>query len=115
MRAYFAPPINCMWCHARSVSKGVILRIHIPYMLSKQKHREWTNSANGMQRSKVTKVESSMIEKEATELKHKDFVVTLYLTGMHGNKAEELTHSCKHLSAIENSMFSGMCLYAGWH
>ncbi len=58
-------------------------------MLAKQKHRERTNSANGMQRSKVTEVESSMIEKEAMELKHKDFVVALYLTGMHNNKAEE--------------------------
>ncbi len=35
------------------------------------------------------KAESSMIENEATELKHKDFVVTLYLMGMHGSKAEE--------------------------
>ncbi len=42
-----------------------------------------------MQRSKVTEVESSMIETEATELKHKDFIVALYLTGMHDNKAEE--------------------------
>ncbi len=96
------------------MSKGVILQIHIPYTLAKQKHREWTNSANGTQRSKVTEVESSMIEKEATELKHKDFVVALYLMGMHGNKAEELTHLCKHLSVIENSMFHGMHLYAGW-
>ncbi len=71
-------------------------------MLAKQKHRERPNSANGTQRSKVTEVESSMIEKEATELKHKDFVVALYLTGMHDNKAEERAHSCKHLSAIEN-------------
>ncbi len=83
-------------------------------MLAKQKHRERTNSANGMWRSKVTKVESSMIETEATELKHKDFVVALYLTGMHNNKAKELARSCKHLSAIENSTFSGMHLYAGW-
>ncbi len=67
-----------------------------------------------MQRSKVTEVESSMIETEATELKHKDFIVALYLMGMHDNKAEEQAHSCKHLSAIENSTFSGMCLYAGW-
>ncbi len=96
------------------MSKGVILRIHIPYMLAKQKHREQTNSANGTWRSKVTEVESSMREKEAMELKHKDFVVALYLTGMHGNKAEEQARSCKHPSAIENSMFSGMHLYAGW-
>ncbi len=96
------------------MSKGVILQIHIPYMLAKQKHRERTNSANGTQRSKVTEVESSMIEKEAMELKHKDFIVALYLMGMHGNKAKELARSCKHLSAIENSMFCGMHLYAGW-
>ncbi len=55
-----------------------------------------------------------MIETEATELKHKDFVVALYLMGMHDNKAKELTCSHKHLSAIENSTFSGMCLYTGW-
>ncbi len=55
-----------------------------------------------------------MIETEATELKHKDFVVALYLTGMHDNKAEELACLLKHLSAIENSTFSGMHLYAGW-
>ena len=42
-----------------------------------------------MRGSKVTKVESSMIETEATELKHKDFVVALYLMGMHDNRAEE--------------------------
>ncbi len=33
-----------------------------------------------------------MIEKEAMELKHKDFVVALYLMGMHDNKAEERAH-----------------------
>ncbi len=54
-----------------------------------------------------------MIEKEATELKHKDFIIALYLMGMHGNKAEELARSFNHLSAIENSTFSGMHLYAG--
>ncbi len=42
-----------------------------------------------MQRSKITEVESSMIETEVTELKRKDFVVALYLTGMHDNKAKE--------------------------
>ncbi len=83
------------------------------YMLAKQKHREQTDSVSGMRRSKVTEVESSMIEKEATELKHKDFIVALYLTGMHDNKAEELTHLLNHLSAIENSTFSGICLYTG--
>ncbi len=66
-----------------------------------------------MQRSKVTEVESFMIEKEATELKYKDFIIVLYLMGMHGNKAKEQAHSCNHLSAVENSTFSGMCLYAG--
>ncbi len=54
-----------------------------------------------------------MIEKEATELKHKDFVVALYLTGMHDNKAKERAHLNKHPSAVENSTFSGMRLYAG--
>ncbi len=83
-------------------------------MLAKQKHREWANSANGTRRSKVTEVESSMIEKEATELKHKDFIVALYLMGMHNNKAKERAHLRKHPSAVENSTFSGMHLYAGW-
>ncbi len=55
-----------------------------------------------------------MIEKEAMELKHKDFIVALYLTGMHNNKAKEHARSRNHLSAIENSTVSGMCLYAGW-
>ncbi len=47
-----------------------------------QEHNEWAGSASSMQRSKVTKVEHSMIEKEATAVKHKDFIVALYLTGM---------------------------------
>ncbi len=55
-----------------------------------------------------------MIETEAMELKHKNFVVALYLTGMHNNKAEERTRSSKHLYAIENPTVSGMRLYAGW-
>ncbi len=55
-----------------------------------------------------------MIETEATELRHKDFVVALYLTGMHDNKAKELARLHKHPSAIENSTFSGMRLYTGW-
>ncbi len=50
------------------MSKGVILQIYIPYTLARQKHREQADNASSMQRSKVTKVESSMIEKEATEL-----------------------------------------------
>ena len=33
-----------------------------------------------------------MIEKEAVELKHKDFVVALYLMGMHDNRAKERAH-----------------------
>ncbi len=57
------------WCHARSMSKGVILQNPHTLHVSKQKHREQTNNANGMRRSKVTEVESSNIEKEATELK----------------------------------------------
>ncbi len=67
-----------------------------------------------MQGSKVDKVESSMIETEAIELKHKDLIVALYLTGMHENRAEERAHLRKHLSAVENSTFSEMHLYAGW-
>ncbi len=55
-----------------------------------------------------------MIEKEATELKHKDFIVALYLTGMHDHEAEERAHLSKHPLAVENSTFSGMRLYAGW-
>ncbi len=70
------------------MSKGIILRNTIPYMLAMQKHSEQADSASGMQRSKVTKIESSMIEKEAAELKHKDFVIALYLIGMHSNKAK---------------------------
>ncbi len=54
-----------------------------------------------------------MIEKEAMELKHKDFIVALYLTGMHGHKAEELACSLKHPSAIEDLTFSEMHLYTG--
>ena len=53
-----------------------------------QRHREQADSASGTRRSKVTEVESSIIEKEAMELKHKDFVNALYLTAMHSNKAE---------------------------
>ncbi len=55
-----------------------------------------------------------MIETETTESKHKDFVVALYLMGMHDNKAKELARSLKPLPAIENSTFSGMRLYTGW-
>ncbi len=55
-----------------------------------------------------------MVETEATELKHKDFIVALYLTGMHDSKAKERARSCKHPSAVEESTFSGMCLHTGW-
>ncbi|KAK0218411.1 hypothetical protein EDD85DRAFT_797789 [Armillaria nabsnona] len=75
---------RALWC----VSKGVILQNVIPYTLAMQRHGEWADSASGTQRSKVTEVESSIMEKEAIELKHKDFVGALYLTGMHGHKAE---------------------------
>ncbi len=54
-----------------------------------------------------------MIETEAMELKHKDFVVALYLMGMHDNKAEELTRLLKHLPAIENQLSVGCaCMQA---
>ncbi len=72
------------------MSKDVVLQNPHTLHVSKE---SGTNNANGMRRSKVTEVESSMIEKEATELKHKDFVVALYLTGMHDNGAEERAHS----------------------
>ncbi len=49
------------------------------------------------------KAESSIIEKEATELQHKDFIAALYLTGMHGNKAEEQAHLLNNPFALENS------------
>ncbi len=58
-------------------------------MITMWKHNEWADSASGMQRSKVTEAEGSMIEKEAAETKHKDFVVALYRTGRHSNKAKE--------------------------
>ncbi len=70
------------------MSKGVILQKVISYTIARQRQSEWADSANCIQRSKVTEVESSMIEKEAAELKHKDFVVAVYLMGMHSNKAE---------------------------
>ncbi len=101
-------------CHAHSVSKGVILWNTIPYMLAMQKHSKWAGSASGMQRSKVTKVESSMIEKEATALKYKDFVIALYLTGMHGNKAKEWARLLRDPFCIRESNCSGMRLHAGW-
>ncbi len=55
-----------------------------------------------------------MIETETIELKHKDLVIALYLTGMHNNRAEERAHLRKHPSAVENSTFSEMRLYTGW-
>ena len=54
-----------------------------------------------------------MIEKEAAELKHKDFVVALYLMGMHSNKTKELACLLNHLSAVENSFSVGCaCTWA---
>ncbi len=50
-----------------------------------------------------------MIEKEATELKHKDFVVALYLTGMHSNKAKGQARLLKNLFCSRELNFSGMC------
>ncbi|KAK0215963.1 hypothetical protein EDD85DRAFT_798503 [Armillaria nabsnona] len=70
---------------------------------TRQRQSKQADSASGTQRSKVMEAESSMIEKEAAELKHKDFVVALYLMGMHSNKAKELACLLNHLSAVENS------------
>ncbi len=82
-------------------------------MLSMQEHNKWAGSASGMQRSKVMKMEHSMIEKEATAVKHKDFVVALYLMGMHSNKAKELACLLRNLSCIRETNLSGMCLHVG--
>ncbi len=71
------------------MSKGVILQNTISYMLAMQKHSEQAESVSSVQRSKVTKAENSMIEKEAAELKHKGFAIALYLMGMHSNKTKE--------------------------
>lgn len=89
------------------MSKGVNLQKVILDTIARQRQSEQADSASGMQRSKVTEAESSMIEKEAAELKHKDFVVALYLTGMHGNKAEELACLLNHLFAVETSASVG--------
>ncbi len=56
-------------CHTRSMSKGVILQIYIPYMLAKEKHREWTDSASGTQRCKVTEVEKLYDRKRSNRIK----------------------------------------------
>ncbi len=54
-----------------------------------------------------------MIEKEAAELKHKDFIVALYLMGMHGNQAKGQDTLLNHLFAIENSTSVGCtCMQA---
>ncbi len=54
-----------------------------------------------------------MIEKEATAVKHKDFIVVLYLTVMHSNKAEEWAHLLRNPSFIRESNLSGICLHMG--
>ncbi len=78
-----------------------------------QRHHERADSASGTRRSKVTEVESSIIEKEATELKHKDFIIALYLMGMHSNKAEGRASLPNHLFAIEDSAGVGCtCTWA---
>ncbi len=94
-------------CHTHSVSKGVILWNTIPYTLVMQKHCAWADSARGMQRSKVRKAESSMIEKEVAELKYKDFVIALYFMSMHSNKAKGQAHLLNHLFTVENSTSVG--------
>ncbi len=77
------------------------MRNTTPYALSMQEHNEQAGSASGTQRSKVTKVEHSIIEKEAMAVKYKDFVIALYLTGMHGNKAEELACLLRNPSSLD--------------
>ncbi len=100
-------------CHACSVSKGVILQNAIPYTIAMQMHNKQADSASDMQRSKITEVESSIIEKEAAELKHKDLVIALYLTGRHSNKAKELTCLQSNLFYNREFSLSGMHLHAG--
>ncbi len=105
-------------CHAHSVSKGVILWNNIPYALAMQEHNEWAGSASGTWRSKVMEMESSMIEKEAVALKHKDFVFALYLMGMHSNKTKDWAHLLRNLFCIRKSKLSGMHLHVVsclWH
>ncbi|KAK0235750.1 hypothetical protein EDD85DRAFT_791187 [Armillaria nabsnona] len=95
--------------------KGVILQKVRLYMMPMQRQSEWADSANSMQRSKVTKAESSMIEKEAVESKPEDFVMVLYLMSMHSNKAEELACLQNHLFAVEHSASVGCILiYDMW-
>ncbi len=95
------------------MSKGVILRNTTPYTLSMQEHNKQAGSASGTQRGKVMKVKCSMIEKEAVAVKHKNFIIALYLTGMHSNKAKEQAHLLKNLFCIRESNFSGMHLHMG--
>ncbi len=54
-----------------------------------------------------------MIETEAAELKHKDFVVALYLIGMHVNKAKGWASLLNHPFAIENSTSVGCACMRG--
>ncbi len=54
-----------------------------------------------------------MIEKEAAELKYKDFVIALHIMGIHGNKAKELACLQNHPFAVENSASVGCaCTWA---
>ncbi len=54
-----------------------------------------------------------MIEKNAAELKHKDFIIALYLMGMHNVKAKEQAHLLNNLFALENSASVGCaCTWA---
>ncbi len=54
-----------------------------------------------------------MIEKEVTALKHKDFIIALYLTGMHGNKAKEQACLPRNPFALENTNSMGCaCMWA---
>ncbi len=54
-----------------------------------------------------------MIEKEAAELKHKDFVVALYLMGRHSNKAKEQAHLRSNPCYNREFSLSGMHLHMG--
>ncbi len=54
-----------------------------------------------------------MIEKEATAVKYKDFVIALYLMGMHSNKVKEQARLLRNPLCIGESNLSGMRLHMG--
>ncbi len=100
-------------CHACSMSKGVILQNSIPYMITMQKYNEQADSASGMQRSKVTEAESSMIEKEAVELNIR--TLSLHCTlqaGMAIRPKSELACKVIHVTIESSASVGCTCTWA---